>query len=220
MDCSLPGSSIHGIFQARVSGVGCHCLLHWVILAWLQILPRKQEETGCGTGSSSSGPKYPWDQSWILTTFGEIVLRALQLGLSAGRVRPCAILHTHSEPSSLCSCLPSTYPHILIWRWSPTKPLCPELLLFGGPELTENVSLSFTFLYLYSSLEIIPLPLWQRLLWNFLNPLQQIHRTSFSLLIDYRREFSIERPTKDWEIWGFGVEVGRCDQGRGGREGS
>ena len=27
MDCSPPGSSIHGIFQARVTGVGCHCLL-------------------------------------------------------------------------------------------------------------------------------------------------------------------------------------------------
>ena len=26
MDCSLPGSSIHGIFQAR-TGMGCHCLL-------------------------------------------------------------------------------------------------------------------------------------------------------------------------------------------------
>ena len=29
MDCSLPGSSVHGIFQARVLGVGCHCLLRW-----------------------------------------------------------------------------------------------------------------------------------------------------------------------------------------------
>ena len=115
---------------------------------------------------------------WHLTTFGEIVLRALQLGLSAGRVRPCAILHTHAEPSSpppsLCSCL--SYPHMLIRCWSPTKPLCPELLLLRGPEPTENVSFSFTFLYLYSSLEMIPLPLWQRLLWNFLNPLQQIHK--------------------------------------------
>ena len=27
MDCSLPGSSIHGIFQARVLEWGCHCLL-------------------------------------------------------------------------------------------------------------------------------------------------------------------------------------------------
>ena len=26
MDCSLPGPSIHGIFQARVLRVGCHCL--------------------------------------------------------------------------------------------------------------------------------------------------------------------------------------------------
>ena len=31
MDCSLPGCSVHGIFQARVlewGGVGCHCLFH------------------------------------------------------------------------------------------------------------------------------------------------------------------------------------------------
>jgi len=27
MDCSLPGSSVHGIFQARVLGMGCHRLL-------------------------------------------------------------------------------------------------------------------------------------------------------------------------------------------------
>ena len=201
--------------------MGCHCLLHWVILAWYKFCPENRKKPAAVQAALPAGQSIPEpNPEWLLTTFGEIVLRALQLGLSAGRVRPCAILHTHLEPSSLCSCLPSTYPHILIWCWSPTKPLCPEFLLFGGPEPTENVSLSFTFLYLYSSLEMIPLPLWQRLLWNFLNPLQQIHRTSFSLLIDYHREFSIERPTKDWEIWGFGVEVGRCEQGHGGREGS
>ena len=27
MDCSLPGSSIHGIFLGKGTGVGCHCLL-------------------------------------------------------------------------------------------------------------------------------------------------------------------------------------------------
>ena len=27
MDCSLPGSSVHGIFQARVLEWGAHCLL-------------------------------------------------------------------------------------------------------------------------------------------------------------------------------------------------
>ena len=26
-DCSLPGSSVHGIFKARLTGVGCHFLL-------------------------------------------------------------------------------------------------------------------------------------------------------------------------------------------------
>ena len=28
MDCSRPGSSVHGIFQARVLESGCHCFLH------------------------------------------------------------------------------------------------------------------------------------------------------------------------------------------------
>ena len=27
MDYSLPGSSVHGILQARITGVGCHALL-------------------------------------------------------------------------------------------------------------------------------------------------------------------------------------------------
>ena len=27
MDCSLPGSSVHGIFLSKSTGVGCHCLL-------------------------------------------------------------------------------------------------------------------------------------------------------------------------------------------------
>ena len=27
MDCSLPGSSVHGIFPGEHAGVGCHCLL-------------------------------------------------------------------------------------------------------------------------------------------------------------------------------------------------
>ena len=32
MDCSPPGSSVHGILQARIldTGVGCHFLLHLV----------------------------------------------------------------------------------------------------------------------------------------------------------------------------------------------
>ena len=30
MDCSLPGSSIHGIFRAKGTGVGCHFLLQGI----------------------------------------------------------------------------------------------------------------------------------------------------------------------------------------------
>ena len=30
MDCSLPGSSVHGIFQAKGTGVGCHFLLQGI----------------------------------------------------------------------------------------------------------------------------------------------------------------------------------------------
>ena len=30
MDCSLPGSSIHGIFPGKNSGVGCHFLLQGI----------------------------------------------------------------------------------------------------------------------------------------------------------------------------------------------
>ena len=32
MDCSPPGSSVHGIFQARILGVGCHLLLQGTFL--------------------------------------------------------------------------------------------------------------------------------------------------------------------------------------------
>ena len=30
MDCSPPGSSDHGILQARILGVGCHSLFHGI----------------------------------------------------------------------------------------------------------------------------------------------------------------------------------------------
>ena len=32
MDYSLPGSSVHGILQARITGVGCHFLLQEIFL--------------------------------------------------------------------------------------------------------------------------------------------------------------------------------------------
>ena len=54
MDCSLPASSVHEIFQARVTGVGCHCLRYYYLSSfyWLEetekenwkILPRTTEQ--------------------------------------------------------------------------------------------------------------------------------------------------------------------------------
>ena len=32
MHCNPSGSSVHGIFQARNTGVGCHCLLQGIVL--------------------------------------------------------------------------------------------------------------------------------------------------------------------------------------------
>ena len=32
MDCRLPGSSVHGILQARITGMGCHFLLQGIFL--------------------------------------------------------------------------------------------------------------------------------------------------------------------------------------------
>ena len=34
MNCSLPGSSIHGIFQARVLEMDCHFLLQGIFPTW------------------------------------------------------------------------------------------------------------------------------------------------------------------------------------------
>ena len=59
MDCSLPGSSIHGIFPGKSTGVGCHCLLRIMIYlhtknmhfpfhvfsGWFPLLMRVKEES-------------------------------------------------------------------------------------------------------------------------------------------------------------------------------
>ena len=37
MDCSLPGSSIHGIFPSKSTGVECYCFLHFSCLACTKV---------------------------------------------------------------------------------------------------------------------------------------------------------------------------------------
>ena len=55
MDCSLPGSSIHGIFPGKSPGVGCHCLEGnyynaMPIYKWLTELSNMPKVTQLGSG--------------------------------------------------------------------------------------------------------------------------------------------------------------------------
>ena len=45
IDCSLPGFSVHGIFQARVTGVGCHfsVIVYYISEGTLLVTPEKVE---------------------------------------------------------------------------------------------------------------------------------------------------------------------------------
>ena len=69
MDCSLPGSSVHGIFPGKSTGVGCHCLLqkqlqtihfciHEDIFIHLASLPEK----AMAPHSSTLAWKIPWTE--------------------------------------------------------------------------------------------------------------------------------------------------------------
>ena len=60
MDCSPPGSSVHGIFQAKITGVGCHFLLRVAGLECKSVSPdsRASVITPCFT-VSSKGPQVP-----------------------------------------------------------------------------------------------------------------------------------------------------------------
>ena len=56
MDCSLPGSSVHGIFPGNSTGVGCHCLLHLVPRPGIKLVsPALQDEFF--TGKPGKSPK-------------------------------------------------------------------------------------------------------------------------------------------------------------------
>ena len=54
MDCSLPGSSIHGIFQARV--------LEWSAIAFSDIGLLKEVKRNMATHSNILGWRIPWTE--------------------------------------------------------------------------------------------------------------------------------------------------------------
>ena len=54
MDCSLPGSSLHGISPGKSTGVGCHCLLRYIYesvpfyyFLFMYVIPHKHYPTTC-----------------------------------------------------------------------------------------------------------------------------------------------------------------------------
>ena len=51
MDCSLPGSSVHGIFQARI--------LDWVVISFSRDLPNSGIEPGFPALQADSLPSEP-----------------------------------------------------------------------------------------------------------------------------------------------------------------
>ena len=67
MDCSPPGSSVHGIFLGKITGVGCHCLLRehsrrsqsWGN-SWGSFLWREVSAAGCR--GVPSGLRHPLGQ--------------------------------------------------------------------------------------------------------------------------------------------------------------
>ena len=61
MDCSLPGSSIHGIFQARVLEWGCHCLLRCAIQVLIVCSVRQSCPTLCNPMNCNPSLFCPWN---------------------------------------------------------------------------------------------------------------------------------------------------------------
>ena len=59
MDCSLPGSSVRGIFPGKSTGVGCHCLLQLIISKHIsKIFQIKGTENICVGFSGKDNFKY------------------------------------------------------------------------------------------------------------------------------------------------------------------
>ena len=75
MDCSPPGSSIHGIFQARVLEWGAIALLRGgkeLLSTYCMTCPEN-------TGSSPSQKKYPSLENWITSGLGDDTCHVLYL---------------------------------------------------------------------------------------------------------------------------------------------
>ena len=94
MDCSPPGSSVHGIFQARV--------LEWGVLEW-GVLEWRSTGVGC-TGVGCTGVEEYWSGvywSGGVLEWGAIAFSEQGLAPSHSRVGPGSIHQPHSVSCSL-----------------------------------------------------------------------------------------------------------------------
>ena len=93
MDCSLPGSSIHGIFQARVlewgaiafsaNNVCCCCLVASVVSD--SVRPHRRQPTGL---------PHPWDSPGKSTGVGcQFLLQCMKVKSESEVTQPCPTLH-------------------------------------------------------------------------------------------------------------------------------
>ena len=69
MDCSPPGSSVHGDSPGKSTGLGCHCLLQFACMhAWVYLdntLGNQSEATDSGA-SVTPGPTWlPWEMKMV-----------------------------------------------------------------------------------------------------------------------------------------------------------
>ena len=97
MDCSPPGSSVHGIFQAKSTGVGCHCLLRLCAL--------DDRNTGVSVSASVLPVNIQGWSSLRLTSLISLLSRGLSGVFSSTRVwrlQFFGILHSlHSSSHNL-----------------------------------------------------------------------------------------------------------------------
>ena len=75
MDCSLPGSSVHGIFQARVLEWGAIAFSEWILYEGLNILMESKMDLGKYKFIEKVSIKFKKIHSFVFISFFPQVIR-------------------------------------------------------------------------------------------------------------------------------------------------